>query len=311
MTTLYLDRRALSLEVQGGAVVLRHNGKLVQTIPLTMLERIVAHGKVYTDTGALARLAEAGVGFFALTGRRIRFGAALVGRPHGDVCLRLEQYQGYLDPLSRRRWARRVVRAKVAGEMRFLRRLLVNRPGQRHALEEALARLEAEARRLEDEDLSISALLGIEGAAAAAYFSGFSAVFPPSLGFSGRNRRPPRDPVNACLSLGYTLLHAEAIHAAHGAGLDAMVGFLHEPAFGRESGALDLAEPFRVYVDRLVFELFALRILRKEHFKAQGEGVLLGKAGRSRFYAHYEALAASLRRLLRRTAQAVARELAP
>ena len=69
-------------------------------------------------------------------------------------------------------------------------------------------------------------MLGLEGAAAA-YFRALAAAFPPALGFEGRNRRPPRDPVNACLSLGYTLLHGDAVREAAVQGFDPMIGVLH------------------------------------------------------------------------------------
>ena len=92
-------------------------------------------------------------------------------------------------------------------------------------------------------------LRGIEGAAAAAYFQGFTRLFPPSLEFTGRNRRPPRDPVNAVLSLSYTPLHFEAVQAVCAAGLDPLIGFYHELVFGRESLASDLIEPLWPKVD--------------------------------------------------------------
>lgn len=91
-------------------------------------------------------------------------------------------------------------------------------------------------------------------------------MLPPALGFTGRNRRPPRDPANACLSLGYTLLHAEAVTAAQAAGLDPLLGFYHRPAFGRESLASDLIEPLRAEVDAWVAALFRDRALREDHF---------------------------------------------
>jgi CRISPR-associated endonuclease Cas1 len=93
-----------------------------------------------------------------------------------------------------------------------------------------------------------------------------AAVMPPALQFTGRNRRPPRDPVNACLSLGYTLLHAQAVQACAVAGLDPLLGFYHRPAFGRESLASDLIEALRPAVDLWVWELVRSRTLLEDHF---------------------------------------------
>ena len=96
----------------------------------------------------------------------------------------------------------------------------------------------------------------------------------------GRNRRPPRDPVNACLSLAYTLLHFEAVRMAHAAGLDPLLGFYHRPAFGRESLACDLIEPLRPAVDEWIWQQFSPGPLRPEHFSPDKGACLLGKTGR-------------------------------
>jgi hypothetical protein len=116
----------------------------------------------------------------------------------------------------------------------------------------------------------------------------------------GRNRRPPRDPVNAALSFTYTLLHFDAVRAAHGAGLDPMVGFYHRPAHGRESLACDLIEPLRPRADAWVRMLFRERELRGEHFATNKGACLLGKAGRERFHAAWESYASVPPRWLRR-----------
>jgi CRISPR-associated protein Cas1 len=129
------------------------------------------------------------------------------------------------------------------------------------------------------------------------------------LDFKGRNRRPPRDPVNAVLSLGYTLLHADAVQSCYAAGLDPLLGFLHEPEYGRESLAADLVEPLRSHVDRLVWRLFRDRALRPEHFSRGEDACLLDKAGRALFYPAYEQAAGPVRRALRRFTVRVARGL--
>ena len=135
-------------------------------------------------------------------------------------------------------------------------------------------------------------------------------MLPESLGFTGRNRRPPRDPANAVLSLGYTLLHFEAVRACHGAGLDPMIGFFHELEFGRESLAADLIEPLRPRVDAWAWDQFRRQVLRVDDFRLEGDACLLGKNGRQRFYGEFEALARPLRRLLRRFTARLASGLA-
>jgi CRISPR-associated protein Cas1 len=104
--------------------------------------------------------------------------------------------------------------------------------------------------------------------------------------------------VNAVLSLTYTLLHAEAVIALYGAGLDPFIGFYHALDFGRESLACDVVEALRPEADRLVLRLFRSETLRFEDFSQTDGGCLLGKAGRSRYYAEWETAAETLRRSL-------------
>ena len=157
------------------------------------------------------------------------------------------------------------------------------------------------------EPLSAAQIMGIEGAAAAVYFEAFGAMLPPSAGFAGRNRRPPRDPANALLSLAYTLAHLEAVAAAQRAGLDPAVGFLHALFPGRESLACDLVEPLRPFCERLVWRILAEETLRASHFTRDGEACLLGKAGRLTFYTAWEEAVSPLRRKLRRGLQPLVR----
>ena len=142
---------------------------------------------------------------------------------------------------------------------------------------------------------SIAALRGLEGQAAAVYFAGLAAHMMPNLGFNGRNRRPPRDPLNVVLSLGYTLLHADTVLALYGAGLDPYVGFYHGLDFGRESLASDVMEPLRPRLDQFAVQLFKSGELRVEDFSTTAQGCLMGKAGRVRFYPLYEAAAEDFR----------------
>ena len=106
-----------------------------------------------------------------------------------------------------------------------------------------------------------------------------------------------------------TLLHFEAVRAAHGAGLDPLLGFYHRPSFGRESLACDLIEPLRPVIDEWLWNQFASGPLRPEHFSSDKGACLLGKAGRGHFYAQWEAFAPPLRRWLRQTCRQLTRNL--
>ncbi len=311
MTTLYLDRKNLELRLDGAALAFYENGQRRGTVPIGLLKRVVARGSTLISTSVLGALAESGVGFCVLSGRKGDRIAILLGRPHNDINRRLAQYKLALDADRKADIAIKIVRAKLCSCQSLLSRARNQRADLGGELQTAIESLERLILRLEPAALvDVPVLRGIEGAGARAYFRAFAKLFPPSLAFTTRNRRPPRDPVNACLSLVYTLLHFEAVLAAHMAGLDPLLGIYHGPAFGRESLASDFVDPLRAHVDEWVWNLFRERTLTTDHFRMHDGACLLGKAGRKHFYEGWEIKAKGLRRLLRITAGALARQLA-
>jgi CRISPR-associated protein Cas1 len=312
MSALYLDRQGMSLRHEGRALLVYEGGSLRKRVPLCLLERVVILRGAALDSAVLGVLAEAGVALTVVGGRRRERLAQMLGRSHNDVRRRMAQYRLHADPNWRCHWTRRLLAHKLAAQERVLRQALARRADLRHPLFQGAGRIAALRARLDaptGAGLGIERLRGIEGAAGAAFFRAYARLFAPGLGFTGRNRRPPRDPVNVMLSLGYTLLHAEAVQACHAAGLDPLLGYLHEPQFGRESLAADLVEPFRGVVERLVWGLFRERALTAEHFTREAAGCRLGKAGRARFYPAYERAIRPTRRALRLTALRIARAL--
>lgn len=307
MRTLYLDRKNAELALDAGSILIRLPGEHPARVPLVGLERVIVKGEAKVSTALLAALHAADVGLLVLSGRRAEPTATLLGRPHADVRLRLAQFEAAREPAQRLAFARPLVLAKLDAQMRLLARALKARPDLRFPLTSGLEALAARKEAALHADLP--ALLGCEGAAAAAYFEAFSKLFPPALGMQGRNRRPPRDPVNAALSLGYTLATFAAVRALAHVGLDPLLGFLHAPAFGRPALACDLVEPIRAHIDEFVWRLFAERRLRAEHFRSDHTGCLMAKSGREIFYAAFEEELAALPRLLRQMASGLARTL--
>jgi CRISP-associated protein Cas1 len=300
MGTLVLDRSNLELRADGQAIAVYENGERSGTVPVNLLERVILQGSIRLETGVLTRLAEAGVATLLLSPRHARRMAMLLGPGHNDAVIRIGQYRAALDAEFGAHWSQSLVRAKVRGQLAALRQSLGVRPDCRKPITDAGQTLQDVLHQLRARTPIIETVRGLEGGAAAAYFRGYQALFPESLEFTGRNRRPPRDPVNAVLSLGYTLLHFDAVRAAHVTGLDPLIGFYHGLAYGRESLACDLIEPLRPRLDLWVWRLFADRTLRAEHFSRDKDACLLGKAGRGHFYQAYDAFAHPLRRQLRR-----------
>jgi CRISPR-associated protein Cas1 len=179
------------------------------------------------------------------------------------------------------------VRGKIANAVTVLRRFRANHPGAF-----PLATVEDLEARLNhiDSTPSLDTLRGVEGSAAAAYFEAFATMVPRELGFPGRQRRPPKDPVNALLSFGYVLVGNELQSLLDGIGFDPYIGFFHRLDYGRPSLALDLVEEFRpALVDRLTLSLLNRKILDRHHFEPTPEGGLyLDREGKRRYFAEHE-----------------------
>lgn len=308
MATLYLDRRDLKLELAPGRLRMRDADGGLKEFPLAMLERVVITARTQLDSALLGALGAAGVTVLFLNPRKLERIAFLVGRPHNDLSIRVAQFRRADDCQWLLVWARHLVRRKIMGHRQLLSDAESVRPRQRYALQRAIKTLDA-AQDACSQAENPASLRGIEGAAASAFFGAYAALLPAALNFSGRNRRPPRDPVNVLLSLSYTLVHFEAVRAAYSGGLDPYLGYYHEPTFGRESMASDLLEPIRPAVDHFVWRLVADGYLRGEHFTQIGEACHLGKAGRGRFYGAFENFAFGPRRALRRQVRALVRVL--
>ncbi|MBI3935966.1 MAG: CRISPR-associated endonuclease Cas1 [Betaproteobacteria bacterium] len=307
MATLVIDRSNIEVKSDGAALAVYEAGERRGSVPLKLLDRVVLQGTIRLDTGVLTRLAEAGVPTMLLGGRSSRRMATLLGPAHRDASVRLAQCQCALDASWCDTWSRRLILGKTRGQLKLLRAALAERPDARKPLFDAIGSIEGALRSIANgPDLPAASVRGVEGACAAAYFRGLAALFADSLGFHGRNRRPPRDPVNAALSLAYTLLHFDAVRACHAAGLDPLIGFYHRPAHGRESLACDLIEPLRPRADAWIWSMFRDRTLRAESFSMDKGACLLGKAGREAFYSSYESFAMLPRRWLRRQCAALA-----
>jgi CRISPR-associated protein Cas1 len=140
---------------------------------------------------------------------------------------------------------------------------------------------------------------GIEGTAARSYFEAYRELLKPpdddrdaaplTFDFDGRNRRPPRDPVNALLSLGYALLTKDLTIALQAVGFDPYLGFYHQPRYGRPALALDVMEEFRpLVVDSVVLSAINTGAIKLPDFVRRGGAVALTQSGRAKFLRAYE-----------------------
>ncbi len=279
-------------------------------MPINPLKRVVIVGNVSIDTPVIHRLSDEKISVVFLSGKRLRFCGMLNGRLHNNGALRIAQYEKSRTDLALEA-AKDLVIRKISKQRDLLDNTKMERPEIRLELTTSVNMLIDILKKLQDEEIQIDTLRGLEGAAGASYFAAYTAMFAPSLEFNRRTRRPPQDPVNAMLSLCYTLLHFEMLREIEIIGLDPTIGFYHQFEYGRESLACDLVEPYRPNVDSFVYEIFRTRQFTQRDFSEDDEkpGCYLKKAARQRFYPSYEEWAKALRPLWREETRGIARRI--
>lgn len=297
MGTLYIDRRDLHIKLDGNALAFYLKGEREGIVPINPLKRIIVIGNVSIETPVFHRLSDEGVNMVFLSSKRLRFCGMLHGKLHNNGILRVKQYEKLLSGFGLE-IAKDIVRSKISKQREFLEEVKEHRQDLGLKLTATVNTLTEICQNLQKQT-SIDSLRGLEGGAGASYFSTYVTMFPPSLEFEKRNKRPPEDPVNAMLSLCYTLLHFEMVREIEVIGLDPTIGFYHQFDYGRESLACDLVELYRTDVDRFVYEIFRTRQFTSRDFASDDErpGCYLKKNSRRRFYPLYEEWAKAMRPL--------------
>ncbi|WKZ15863.1 MAG: CRISPR-associated endonuclease Cas1 [Candidatus Jettenia caeni] len=298
MGTLYIDRKGYQIKLDGEAIAFYLDGKREGIVPVRPPDRVIIAGNNTVDTSVLNKLAENGCNVIFLSGRGLQYRGILTGRIHNNGILRVKQYEKSLNKDFIITIAKEIILEKIEKQREFLGEAIKIRGSEnlKATFCNVFGILINIAEGITAKCEAIESLRGYEGAASNAYFSAFTDLFPASLGFENRIRRPPTDPVNAMLSLSYTLIHYEAVREIQIAGLDPTIGFYHCFEYGRESLACDLIEPFRPVVDRFVWEMFKEGKYTSKNFVQENGGVYLKKDARKEFYPVYEAWAETVRK---------------
>lgn len=264
---------------RGGEFVVTVQGEVMRKLPLNQVRAIYLYGAVQVTAQAAESCLEHGidVAYFAASGR---FLGLLRGLPMSGVDARLGQMRLFEEPFFRVKMSRACIRAKIHNQ-----RVMLMRNGE---VPDRVLRLMAEARDATEDARTIQELMGCEGAAANLYFEQFASMLKGDVwkfDFMGRNRRPPRDPVNALLSLGYSILAKELAGVCHAVGLDPFLGFMHQPRYGRPALALDLMEEFRPLIaDSVAISLVNRGEIDPGDFIKSANGTFLNDQGRRRFW---------------------------
>jgi CRISPR-associated protein Cas1 len=285
MVTLYLNEQQSIVKKRDEYLLIQYADKRTKEVPLVNVSQVVVSGDITLTTPALHTLLDRGIEvcYLSMYGH---FRGRLTPPLAKNAFVRREQHRAH------KNWEEglQVARACVRGKLENMRVMLMraNRTLQDSEVSEAITSLRAMTQETAHA-ARVGSLLGIEGNGSAAYFHVFGKLIRGPFTFTHRRRRPPTDPINAMLSLGYTLLTHQVLAAVQIVGLDPYIGFLHQPRQGRPALALDLMEEFRpIIVDSAVLDIVNHRVLAPSDFTEELGVVCLKPQARKTFYAKVE-----------------------
>jgi CRISPR-associated protein Cas1 len=303
---LYLNTQGYRVGCKDEVLTVKEKDRVIEEVRMRDLSHVALFGNIQISTQAIQSLCELEipVTYFSMGGW---FYGITRGHALKNVFLRMEQFRLARDQTMCLSLARQFVHGKIRNHRTLLMRNHLEPPEPiilklKRASEDALAAA------------SLEELLGIEGAAANQYFQQFNGMVKveddlPGLempgkegkqlafnfNFTHRNRRPPTDPVNAMLSLAYSMLSKDCTLAALAVGFDPYIGFYHQPRFGRPALGLDLMEEMRPLVaESTVLSCINNRVVTEKDFVRAGQAVNLTAPGRKRFFQMYEQRMSSL-----------------
>lgn len=266
---------------RGGEMTVTLEGEILTKHPLEQVQSVYIFGAVQMSTQAVQGCLERSIpiAYFSPAGR---FLGMTSGLPTSGTDARQGQYRLFGEPSLRAKLAASILSAKIHNQ-----HVLLMRNGD--APKAVLDRMASLRDQAGSGDYTLDSLRGIEGSAAALYFEYFGTMLKgtafENFDFNGRNRRPPKDPVNALLSQGYSILAKELTGMCHAVGLDPFLGFLHQPRYGRPALALDLMEEFRpLLADSVAISLLNRRELDVGDFTRTTRGTFMGDEARKQFW---------------------------
>ncbi|MCA9088031.1 MAG: CRISPR-associated endonuclease Cas1 [Planctomycetaceae bacterium] len=280
---MYIQHQGAFIGKSGDRVTVKLKSKELASVRLLDVSQVCVFGNVMFSAHAIKELTLRNVPIVHLTYGGW-FHSMTTGLSHKNVELRIQQYRVADNPGASLSIAKQLIAGKIKNSRTLLRRHLGDReaPVLRH-----LAEYYKRVQRAE----SAETLLGLEGMAAKEYFAAFFTLLAGQQEFdvNGRNRRPPRDPVNAVLSFVYSLLTKELTITLNSVGFDPMLGFFHRPRYGRPSLALDLAEEYRPLIaDSVTLTAFNNGEVNRDSFIERAGAVAMTDAGRRSVIAAFE-----------------------
>ena len=285
MAALYVREQGAMLIKSGERICISKGGKILIERPAGSIDNIAIFGGVQISSQALSMLLEKGIdiSYFSYQGKYLGHTASDTSK---NIFLRMQQYDCYEDMEYRNETARIIVANKIENQIAVINGWRWEGDFDWKADVEAMSR---HKKILEEKNTQME-FMGVEGICSNIYFHSYARMFTCEFKFEKRSRRPPKNPINVLLSLGYTLLTKEVTNALAAQSFETYLGFLHGIRYGRQSLALDIVEEFRQpVIDRLVLKIFNKGMVSKYDFDIPEEGVvILNEDGFRKFCTAYE-----------------------
>ncbi|KPA18996.1 CRISPR-associated protein Cas1 [Candidatus Magnetomorum sp. HK-1] len=297
---VYIDQNDVQLSIDHNTLRIKSQGKQPKTLPIGMIGQIVIYNRTDLSTNLLSELVKRKISIVIISGfGREQIPAWIGPGLSNSVMSRLSQHQAYSDEQKKIKTAAWFIEKKIDNYLSLLKYLtkLIKNESTEHIFKKSLRKSKL-IKKIDNtasimfsslEVLatcdSVESIRGYEGNAASAWFTFLSDVLKKEWRFSGRNKRPPKDPINALLSLTYTLILSEMKIVVNERGLDPCIGFLHTPHPGRESFVIDMLEPIRPGADAFVFSLLDDKLFTESDFTTNKQyGCRLNKDARGKYY---------------------------
>ena len=271
---LYITKQGAYLHKERDTLVIEHEQQVIKKMPIHPIGGIFCFGNILVSPFIYKFCSDNNVhlSFYSENGE---YFGRMCGKQSGNILLRRAQY--HVSEKNPLKIAQNIVAAKITSSRATLQRHLRNN-GTDNEIDYVVKILRGNIQSLESAN-NLEKVRGIEGESASRYFSVFSRlILNKEFNFNGRNRRPPRDPVNAMLSFVYSIFTRDISAALQGVGLDPQAGFLHADRSGRDSLALDILEEFRSWLlDRIVLSLINRKQLKVTDFVLESSGAVIMK----------------------------------
>ena len=282
MAILYITHQGAVLHKSGNRIIVKKDRDVLQEIPIVQLDEVVIFGNGHITTQTMGYLLHKNIPVSFLSSRG-KYKGKLQPPYAKDTLIRQQQYAVAGNPPRCLELAKCFVRGKLTNTIRFAQRQRTQNAKVKSAMRSTRQTLE----KLERAD-NLESLLGYEGSGTAAYYRAYRQFLGRDWGFTSRQFRPPPDPINTMLSLGYTLLHNHVYTFINVVGFDPYCGYFHQPKHGHAALASDLMEEFRqIIVDGYVLTLVNNNRVQPEDFEQTNKGIRFTKEALDRFLVGY------------------------